>query len=345
MRSSLHGSGRGAGIWHRCRESAKLWTESTGLEEVAGSSRNRCDVQPECLAIIRGDEDPVSSTKTENVLIASMRRSGGTLLVRLFDGHPECSVFPFEHCYTAKKAVFHWQDNLLFPLISPERKTRACDFKKGFYRKLVKSHGDADPAAFHRELLELAARTRSVRAFYQPSAALYFRHFQADSLRPKLVNHCARLCTLAPWQLRRIFGDYRMLLTVRDPRAVYCSLEHKRNQQYSEKIIPAFCREWGRSVERYHLGNPSVTSFLFEDLAREPEEVMRSVAADLGVAFDGVLLQPTKLGEPARANTSFSRSAGIDPSAIDSWKSTLKERPRREIEERLGPLMRRLGYL
>ncbi len=287
----------------------------------------------------------MATTSNQNVLIASMRRSGGTLLVRLLEGHPECSVFPFEHCHTSKKAVYRWQDDRLFRFMSPGKKIRVCDFGKNFQRKLTRYHGDVDSTAFRRDLIELASRTHSVRALYRPAASLYFQHFHAASLRPSLVNHCARLCILAPWQIRRIFGDHRLVVSVRDPRAVFSSLEHKRNQSYDETIIPAFCNEWKQSVERYHLGDARAISFLFEDLLSDPERVMRSLAAELDISFDEALLDPTRLGEPAKANTSFLRSTGIDPSAVDSWKARLDERPRREIEERLGPLMRRLGYL
>jgi hypothetical protein len=287
----------------------------------------------------------MATMSNENILIASMRRSGGTLLVRLLEGHTACSVFPFEHCHTSKKAVYRWQDDGLFRFMSPDKKIRVCDFGKSFERKLTRYHGDVDSAAFRHDLIELASRTHSIRALYRPAASLYFRHFHAELRRPVLVNHCARLCILAPWQIRRIFGEHRLIVSVRDPRAVFSSLEHKRNQDYDETIIPAFCEEWKRSVERYHLGDTAAISFRFEDLLTDPERVMRSLAADLGIAFDETLLDPTRLGEPAKANSSFSRSTGIDPSAIDSWKSGLDDRPRREIEERLGPLMRRLDYL
>ena len=287
----------------------------------------------------------MAATSNENILIASMRRSGGTLLVRLLEGHPECSVFPFEHCHTSKKAVYRWQDDWLFRFMSPDKKIRVCDFGNSFHRKLTRYHGDVDSAAFRHDLIELASRTHSVRTLYRPAASLYFRHFHAASLRPSLVNHCARLCILAPWQIQRIFGANRLIVSVRDPRAVFSSLEHKRNQTYDEAIIPEFCNEWKQSVERYHLGDAPAISFRFEDLLSDPERVMRSLAGDLGIAFDEVLLDPTRLGEPAKANTSFARSRGIDPSAADSWRTRLDERPRREIEERLGPLMRRLGYL
>jgi hypothetical protein len=281
---------------------------------------------------------------TEHILIGSMRRSGGTLLTRLLDGHPECSVFPFENWHTEKKARFRWHHNVLFPVLSPKRKLHACGFHASYERKLKRFHPDSDWREYRQRLLEMATEVTSVREFYRRSSELYFRTFHSSPLRPKLVDHCASLCLLPPWQLRRIFGEHRLVLSVRDPRAAFCSLEHHRPERVSERTVPFFCRDWERSVRRYHWGDPSVTSFRFEDLLSDPEKVMRSLCCDLGIAFDRVLLKPTYVGIPAEANSSFSRRDGIDPSAIDSWRSHLGTSARRKIEKRLGPLMERLGY-
>ena len=148
--------------------------------------------------------------------------------------------------------MYRWQDDRLFRFMSPGKKIRVCDFGESFHRKLIRYHGEVDSAAFQHDLVNLASRTPSTRALYRPAASLYFQHFHAASLRPTLVNHCARLCILAPWQIQRIFGDHRMIVSVRDPRAVFSSLEHKRNQTYDE--ANAFLSHPQR--EGYRLPNP-----------------------------------------------------------------------------------------
>lgn len=280
---------------------------------------------------------------TKNVLIASLHRSGGTLVVRLLDGHPACSVLPFETWHTQRKATFRLRHNLLFPFSSSARKLRTCGFRV-YERKLVSAYPELDWTSYRDRLLELAARTGSPSELYRRAATLYFVTFHASPLRDLLVNHCANLCLLSPWQLRRTFGDYRMVLSVRDPRAVFCSLERHRPGRATERSIPSFCDDWERSVRRYHLGDPSVISFRFEDLLGDPERVMRAVCADLGIAFDEAVLEPTFHGKRARANTSFTREPGIDASAIDSWRTQLRPPVQRAIEQRLGPLLERLGY-
>jgi hypothetical protein len=77
----------------------------------------------------------------------------------------------------------------------------------------------------------------------------------------------------------------------------------------------------------------------------EPKATMESLSQGLGIPFSEVLLEPTRQERASEANTSFERKKrGIDPSAADSWRARLDARIRDRIENRLGPLMQRLGY-
>ena len=282
---------------------------------------------------------------TEIVLVTSMRRSGGTLLANLFDGHPDCSVLPFEDWHTRRKARFFLHHNFLFPLLGPSSKLFVCGFRNASYRrKLEQWQPGSDLAAYEQELLECAGRATSVSEFYRESCELYFRFFHACAPRAKLINHCADLCTLAPWQLRRIFGSYRMILSVRDPRAVFCSMLHLEHGRFTERSLAAFCANWEKSVKRYYLSDASVLSLRYEDLLAEPKATMESLSQGLGIPFSDVLLTPTRQGHEVKANSSFERRAGIDPTGVDSWRSRLDARIRGEIEKKLGPLMQQLGY-
>lgn len=282
---------------------------------------------------------------TEIVLVASMRRSGGTLLANLFDGHPDCSVLPFEGWHTRRKARFFPHHNFLFPWLTPRMKLFVCGFRNASYeRKLERWQPGSDLAAYEQELLAGAARATSVSDFYRDSCELYFRFFHACALRAKLVNHCADLCLLAPWQLRRIFGSHRMILSVRDPRAVFCSMLHLKTGRFSERSLPSFCANWEKSVKRYALSDPSVLTLRYEDLLAEPKATMESLAQGLGIPFSDVLLTPTSQGREVTANSSFERRSGIDPTGADSWRSRLDARIRDRIERRLGSVMQQLGY-
>jgi hypothetical protein len=274
-----------------------------------------------------------------------MRRSGGTLLANLFDGHPDCSVLPFEDWHTRRKARFFPHHNFLFPWLTPRWRLFVCGFRNASYRrKLEQWQPGADLAGYERELRECAARATSVSRFYRDSCELYFQFFHGSALRAKLINHCADLCLLAPWQLRRIFGSYRMILSVRDPRAVFWSMLNLETGRFTERSLPTFCSNWKKSVKSYYLSDPSVLRCRFEDLLAEPKATMESLSQGLGISFSDILLTPTRHGRETEANSSFGRTVGIDPSRMDSWRSRLDARIRVEIENRLGPVMQRLGY-
>jgi len=287
----------------------------------------------------------VPERMAEIVLVASMRRSGGTLLANLFDGHPDCNVFPFEDWHTQRKAHFSALHNFLFPFLPPRSKLYVCGFQNASYqRKLEQWQPESDRAGYMQQLREQAARATRVSDFYRDSSELYFRFFHARAPRALLINHCADLCTLAPWQLRRIFGSHRMILPVRDPRAVFCSMLHLEHGRFSERSLPTFCTNWERSVKRYYLGDPCVLSLRYEDLLAEPKATMESLSQGLGISFSEVLLEPTRQERATEANSSFERRLGIDPTGVDSWRSRLDARIRGKIENRLGPVMQRLGY-
>ena len=123
---------------------------------------------------------------TESLLIGSLRRSGGTLICRLFDGHPACSVYPFEYWHMKRKAKFRWDSNFLFPLLPSEMKLRACGFHATYGRKLRGWHSDAQCVAHRKELAELAADSSSAASLYWKASELYFRFFHAEPLRERV---------------------------------------------------------------------------------------------------------------------------------------------------------------
>lgn len=286
------------------------------------------------------------ASAARHILVGSLRRSGGTLVGRLFDGHPQCSTFPFEYWHTRKKALFRRRHNLAFRLLSAKSKLRVCGLERGSYRrKISRHHPDVDWEIHRGQLLEAAAQSGSVSALYERVSTLYFRGLRGGEVHSLVVNHCADLCKFSPWQLRRTFGEYTLVMSIRDPRAAFWSLLHHRPHRHAPEILAAFCRDWKRSVERCHLSDAGVVSFRFEDLVSEPAKVMRGVCASLEIAFDPILLVPTQMGAPVPTNSSFGRGTGIDPSTIDSWRSRLGSPEREFIEHRLGSLMQRVGYV
>jgi len=288
-------------------------------------------------------------------LIISLRRTGGTLVQRLLDGHSECSVFPFEFWNTRRKAVYDSIGSRLFPWMPASMKLTHCGHPKYRRKKFVVAHGEAGWPQFHDDLLDCARAASSPAEFYDLTAELYFGGYHPGGLEKIVVNHCANLCLLTPRQLEAIFGETRTIITTRDPRAAFVStvrkarIKAKSRGQASEPTtaradVEAFCSSWRNAMERYYLGDRGAIALRFEDLVSEPRKTVEDLAGAMGIGFEATLLEPTNVGRPIGANTSFSRRAGIDAAAATSWREHLKPEWQNLIEDRLGDTMSRLGY-
>ncbi len=287
-------------------------------------------------------------------LIISMRRTGGTLLGNLLDGHPDCSVFPFEHWHTRRKSVYDARRHKLFSWMTPGMKFRHCGPKRMWKKKFVLAHGSDRWPEFYADLLEQARGANSPAEFYDRTAELYFGRYHPGGLGPIVVNHSAHLCTLPPEQLRDIFGEARYIMTLRDPRATFASTERgiqkkaerkgRDKPDFDPRRLERFCNDWRWSTENYYLEPNRAICMRFEDLVREPRKTMEQLATAMEISFQETLLSPERLGNSMNANSSFSRKPGIDPAAADSWREHLDPTWKQMIEDRLGDIMEQVGY-
>jgi hypothetical protein len=79
-----------------------------------------------------------------------------------------------------------------------------------------------------------------------------------------------------------------------------------------------------RTIERIGPGRYSIVSY--EDLVRDPQRVMRGVAAFLDIEFTDILLTPTTAGRLVGANSAWPerRVRGtVHALSVDSWRGTL----------------------
>jgi hypothetical protein len=186
-----------------------------------------------------------------------------------------------------------------------------------------------------------------------------------------VVNHCGSLCRFSREQLDAVYGTGTHVLTIRDPRAVYSSMqgllhlkftfEHVRKghvslpmlERHLEKLeavdgvsgyLREFCDDY-RHMVRHYAACPDVVRLRFEDLVRAPEAALRHVAAQTGLPWNPSLLEPTELGASHAPNSSFARQgAAIHGKAADDWVPRIEPETCRYIEDQLAEEMTQLGY-
>jgi hypothetical protein len=304
-----------------------------------------------------------------HLLIISLSRSGGKLLRMLLDGHTRLNVFPFEHWNRPVKASYPAHRIEAFERMSVDEKlaTAGARFVE---RKIRRLHPDALATAVMRAWMADAAKATTLPAMYDSLGHRYFEAIGRD-FTDQVVNHCGGLCRLTPTQIDAVFGPGTHLITIRDPRAVFVSMQALRYKKFTFKRIRmgkvsesdterhiarmevvdgasgylrGFCDDY-RNMVAQHAGRKEIIRVRFEDLVTSPEATMRQVCGRLGFPWEPALLAPTQFGVPRSANSSYGRQGdGIHAQAAADWQRRIAPAVCTYIEEALADEMRVFGY-
>jgi len=302
-------------------------------------------------------------------LIVSLSRSGGKLLRMLLDGHPSVNAIPFEHWNRSSKGDFPARRIEAFARLSLDQKLATAGAPH-VERKLRRFHPDSQVVDIMSRWRAASVDAQTLAAMYERFATNYFAAIGKDPARI-VVNHCGSLCRLSREQLDALYGEGRHVLTIRDPRAVFASMEamlyrkftikHVQKRKVSETMLERhiqklepidgvstyvreFCVDY-RHMMSHHAARADVVRIRFEDLVTSPEEVTKQLAAQLAIPWDKSLLEPTEFGVARAANSSFGRQGvGIHSRAADDWVTRLSPATRRYLEENLEGEMAALGY-
>lgn len=280
--------------------------------------------------------EAIDRTFERPIFLAGRGRSGTSLLMRLFDGHPQVFSTPGESqvlttiipqlLRTGDRAAAAEAIAQRFPF--PDRQPDAALIAQ------VAGLDLADPAlarAVFRIGMERWSRLRD------PGGAVAFLE-----KTPKNEEHLPAMFAAFP--------KARVLYLLRDPRAVYVS--NSRSDDYRQE--PAFvARQWTKSVRRLltHVGAARAESAIrvvrFEDLVGDPAAVMASLCAFLGLTWSDVLLTPTANGRAWIGNSYDPGKLtpdGVAAAKADEWRDELSPTDRAAIEGEAGFEMSLLGY-
>jgi len=323
-----------------------LWERLGELEEY----RQLCRVRAEHL--VRVDQ-PL-------VLVSQVQRSGGTLLSRLFDGHPEVHAHPYELKIGRKD---RWPK---LDLADPEswfatlyEEKAAAHLVAGWSKPgLKETDVDVFPFLFvprlQKQLFDASVGATRVERQRDVLDCYFTSYFNAWVDNQNLYTGPKRLVTaftprtnLDAKSVARFFADYPdgwLVTIVREPRAWYASARRHRSR-YQELEVALDL--WRRSAlaalgsrERY---GDRVVVLTYEELVAETERTMRRLAERFGISPEQVLLVPTFNGRPVRANSSDPVARyGVLADRTEAYRSVLDEATIGRIDELAGDLYERV---
>jgi hypothetical protein len=285
------------------------------------------------------------------LLVTQIHRSGGTLLTRLLDGHPQLHTVPHElGPLLPRRAVPLDSEDAWRSLANP---TLGRYFEKGLRQAGSELHGDSRrvplllPPGLHRRLFDLALGdgAQSERAVLDAYLTAYFNAWlDYAGLRgeKRFVAGFEPGALVRPEQIGRFdehYPDGRIVSIVRDPWSWYVSA--RRWDRRFAALGPAL-DDWSASVRaalELKARRPDRVRLVgFEALVRATEATVQDLADWLGIAFDPILLSPTLNRLAVGSNSSFPTDApGVSTEPADR-RELLEPDEERLVEAAAGAL-------
>lgn len=160
-------------------------------------------------------------------------------------------------------------------------------------------------------------------------------------------------------ELLRLFPNAKVINIVRDPRSVLASQKNKwKRRKLGSSFMPK--KESIRLRINYHpitmsqLWNAAVgageamsdqrnvTSIRYEDLLKNPTEILEQLCQFVDISFEPSMLQIAATSSSLRADDS--KSYGIHTRSIDSWRGQLSAHEVSIVQQRCSERMKRWGY-
>jgi FkbM family methyltransferase len=282
------------------------------------------------------------------VLVSQIQRSGGTLMSRLFDGHPACFSHPWELSWGGRlKSTWPSLDlNVsaasLFDRMEERWLMRLLG--RGYYLKLSggpREEAEQLPFVFDRPLqaqlfqtLVGTGRAPSARAVLDAYLTSFFNAWLGyegldtgpkqfvTAFTPRLVMYADHVAAFF-----RDYPDGYMITIVREPVSWWASaIRHQPKVYGSREHAVALWLGSARASLAAVQDHPSrVIGVLFDDLVQRTEAVMRSICQRTGLPFQPSLVTPTLNGYPVQSNSSFHLNKAVDRSTLDRSGYTAAE--------------------
>jgi len=296
------------------------------------------------------------------VLVSQVQRSGGTLLSRLFDAHPECHAHPYE-LHLGRSIRSRWPK---LPLDRPEQWFRtlyepkaAAHLALGYSKPGLKSPDmDVFPFVFLPRLQKrvfdecIAARPverrRDVYDCYFTSYFNAWLDYQNLYSGPKkVVTGFTPRTTLHEPSIERFFAAYpdgTLVSLVRDPRAWYASASrHRPKYEDLDEAIALWGESTDAALAAARRFGERVLVLTYEELVLETEATMERIAERLEISMSPTLLVPTFNGREIRANSSDRiASYGVLADRTDRYRDVLDQQAIARIDELAGELYERV---
>ena len=270
------------------------------------------------------------------VMLCHLNRSGGNLLMRLFDNHPDCNVWPYN--FKIGRHLKNWDED---QWMTDEEFSRLPKSKAWLWSNLVyderftlwrrngyvfkwDNHDDSKPIEMNTNSAEIYAAFShlydykfsgklDVKSFVACVFAAYQYGWRNGKNRntDKLfnvwfsMNHYSYLDHVSRF-ISTHSVDAKIVTLFREPASYLASALEIGKMGYDQagliKLYENQARDIAEAKERF---GDQIKLVRFEDLVQNRKSVMDDLADWIGITPSSSLYEPTFNGESTRPNTSF----------------------------------------
>jgi hypothetical protein len=285
-------------------------------------------------------------------------RSGGSLLARLFDGHPLVPSYPFENEFFMDRngALINFskyrQSADSIDIENEEVVNKIKKFATDLLQTKQRYENDEnkfDFTQFTRGLADHTNAAMSDQEIYDAIHSNFFKVHQNTELNKAVAvsNHCSRTFAADLGQFFKTFGDAYFMHTIREPKAVTASLKNysffatgKNPESIPDNFIDLSINRWLMAA---YMAVKNRISFadrylivLYEDLILNDEAKLKEICVQIGLEFHEGMLTPTFGDKIWSGNSSFGKMpAKVSAKNLEKYKEVLDESEQAKVDASL----------
>jgi hypothetical protein len=271
------------------------------------------------------------------LFIGGCPKSGTTLLISLLDGHPQLVVLPEETNYLEDRQQYlklnDYQSKLrlLLERLWKFGADTVCREKSQGGGADVRRYNDFDYGHF-RALAEDFIKQPGINDSLLLSEVIRAYGIVAGCDLQKCVRWVEKTPRTETHAeiFDELFPEATLIQIMRDPRAVFASRKNlvvTQKGRYTE--AHRLTRLWNRCAREIPRLRRDPSRFLvvrYEDLVKNPRDVLERICEFGGFNFHESMLKPTRAGNGWQGNSAFYKEFnGISAAPAEKWKSSLTE--------------------
>ena len=289
-------------------------------------------------------------------ILTGHRKSGTTLLHKLFDGHPDLNVYPVDLSLLYAFYPYWTAKNLS----ARELRDRFSVVVKKSTASMVgktigKSNREFDSEDFLREIrkkydpIDLVEPGLIIDAISNS----YCSYLELDHSKPFLMKETSQLVNIKDISSNN--REFKMLQILRDPRDNFAAIKvgvvayyQRMDEDNSESLASLLNRaklDLELASRMIETETPNFDVVKFEDLVANTEREMRRILKFLDIEWHDTLLTPTFLGEQFYGNNHEGDAfSGVSSSNVGRWRDRINKNEACVIEAWMSDVMKYWGY-